>query len=59
MSLAEYAALCAEYASDEIAQDATYGQVSAELAASIELMESVNPPLSRTGITSLSLTGRP
>ena len=44
MSLQEYASLCADFAGDEIAQDATGGEVSEELARAIELMESINPP---------------
>ena len=44
MTLDEYASRCAEYADDEIASDATNGEVSDELARSIEVMESIDPP---------------
>ena len=44
MTLDEYAAMCELYADDEIASDATNGEVSEELARSIELMSPIDPP---------------
>ena len=44
MTLEEYAAKCGQYAEDEIPDGATSGEVSKDLARSIELMESINPP---------------
>ena len=44
MTLEEYVSNCAQYADDEIPSDATSGEASEELARSIEVMESINPP---------------
>ena len=44
MFVDEYAAACAQYVEGEIAEDATNGEVAAEMALSIEFMESIDPP---------------
>ena len=43
-SVDEYAAACAEYAGDDIPEDATNGEVAAEMARSIQVMEGIDPP---------------
>lgn len=44
MTLDGYAAFCAESEAEELAPDATYGALSAEMGTLIELLASVNPP---------------
>ena len=44
MTLEEYVSHCALYADDEIPEGATSREVSEELARSIEVMESIDPP---------------
>ena len=44
ISVDEYAAMCAESASDEIAEDATYGEISAEMTQGVERLQAVIPP---------------
>ena len=43
-SVDEYAAVCAEYAGSAIPEDATNGEVAGEMARSIQVMESIDPP---------------
>ena len=47
MPLEEYASLCAQYADDEIPEGATSGEVSEDLARSIELM-GIHQPTTRS-----------
>ena len=41
MSVDEYVAICAESASDEIAENATYGEISAEMTQGIERLQTI------------------
>ncbi len=43
-SFDEYAATCAAYAGEDIPDDATNGEVAAEMARSIQVMASIDPP---------------
>ena len=44
LSVDEYSAVCVESGSDEIAEDATYGEISVEMTQGIEHLQAINPP---------------